>query len=158
MYTHRGVYLNARNIIIVFITLITFAIFIALLNAGITGKFSVVREKYHQDYPFERLVDQVVPNRKASRNPLFDVVFSYNSKEDRMLRKNDSYQREVKGKSKFPLKSKFDLVLLGSESPEGINLSFFYQTGLFKKDTILRFIKYFKEIVALVIENNDIYL
>ncbi|MCP4156659.1 MAG: amino acid adenylation domain-containing protein, partial [bacterium] len=46
--------------------------------------------------------------------------------------------------------SKFDLILFASEGDNIINLYFEYCTGLFKEETIGRFIAYFKEILRAV--------
>ncbi|MHC5062192.1 MAG: non-ribosomal peptide synthetase, partial [Planctomycetota bacterium] len=51
--------------------------------------------------------------------------------------------------------TQFDLTLTGSEAGEKILFTFEYSTRLFKKETIARFINYFKHVVSSIMENPD---
>jgi iturin family lipopeptide synthetase B len=112
----------------------------------------------NQDYPFEELVEKVPVDRDTSRNPLFDAMFSF---------MDLKAMREMQGiigspsnlnVAPYPYRhntAKFDLTLNARESAEGVFLSFEYSTKLFKKQTIQRFVRYFKQIVSAVIEDKN---
>ncbi len=104
----------------------------------------------NQDYQFEDLVDKILVRRDTGRNPLFDVMFVLEemevSKVDISELKLSPYEYENKI-------SKFDLDLYGIDAGENLSFSFVYCTKLFKKETILRFIQYFKEILSSVIKD-----
>ena len=107
----------------------------------------------NQEYQFEDLVDKVVENRDISRNPLFDTMFA--------LQNMDMPTLNVPGLTLHPFEvesriSKFDLTLSGEERQEHLFLTVEYSTSLFLKNTILRFIDYFKKIVSTVLDNKDI--
>jgi tyrocidine synthetase-3 len=104
----------------------------------------------NQEYPFEELVEKVSITRDASRNPLFDVMF--------VLQNVDTALLELPGLKLRPFEpenniSKFDLTLQVIESGTGLFLTFEYCTKLFRKETINRFIKYFKKIVSSVLDD-----
>ncbi|HLP48889.1 MAG TPA: condensation domain-containing protein, partial [Candidatus Kapabacteria bacterium] len=110
----------------------------------------------NQDYPFDDLVEKLGVKREAARNPVFDVLFQFNSKSE-----NDEINLEIPGLKIKPLEdknfqAKFDLLFTGKERGEKENLFFSieYSTELFKKEKIERFIAYFKEIISAV-ENNE---
>ncbi|RKG80159.1 amino acid adenylation domain-containing protein [Corallococcus exercitus] len=89
----------------------------------------------HQDIPFEKLVEELKPERNLAHSPLFQVWFVLNQPEPRA--------RSVSGLSLRPLEmdlglSKFDLTLFLSDTPEGIAGSFEYNTDLFDRTTIAR--------------------
>lgn len=109
----------------------------------------------NQDYPFESLVSKVVRNRDASRNPLFDVMFSFYDMDIQSIRLPDlrivRYERRNRT-------SKFDLMLHVTVVEENIYFFFEYSTHLFKKDTIEYYVKVFKEIVSIVLSNASIRL
>jgi tyrocidine synthetase-3 len=97
----------------------------------------------NQEYPYEDLVEQVVVNRDASRNPLFDVSF--------LLQNLQSSELTMSGVKLTPLKfktttSKFDLTLLGAEVEDSLWFWLEYSTKLFKPETIQRFANYFKNL------------
>jgi len=119
-------------------------------------KKKTLRAFENQDYPFEQLVSNVVPNHDRNRNPLFDVAFTYESEADRteaylldvlMLDKSSPYQLNVK-------KSKFDMMFTAAETMDGLQFIIEYATSLFKIETIERFIKYFKKIINSLCEDS----
>ncbi|MCK4261108.1 MAG: amino acid adenylation domain-containing protein, partial [Halanaerobiales bacterium] len=107
----------------------------------------------NQDYQFEMLVDKLDLDRDMSRNPLFDVMFT--------LQNIESSMNEIQGLEIAPydLKgniAKFDLSLIVTETPEGMNCAFAYSTDLFKSETIERLKKHLINIIKEVLSNPDI--
>jgi amino acid adenylation domain-containing protein len=121
---------------------------------------SVIRRKIleafeNQEYQYEELVEEIVDHRDVSRNPLFDVVF--------ILQNVNETSIKIPGLNVSPLShtnhtAKFDLTLQALETEEQVELSFEYSTHLFKRETIERFVTYFKRIVAIVREEPSIKL
>ncbi|MCP5045909.1 MAG: amino acid adenylation domain-containing protein, partial [bacterium] len=105
----------------------------------------------NQEYPFEVLVEQMDVQRDVERNPLFDVMFSLVDGESGspapVVKENNEITEISPGYNRRI--SKFDLSL-GVVTGEILTVSFEYCTALFKKETIQRFIGYFKEIVHVV--------
>ncbi|MGD2085003.1 MAG: condensation domain-containing protein [Candidatus Aminicenantes bacterium] len=119
----------------------------------------------NQDYQFEDLVDKVVKQRDTSRNPIFDVFFSFRAPGVSQelppgLADDEDSNLEPGEKSlhQGDTLSFFDLYFLGKEIKEELFLVFVYSSELFKKETIARFVGYTKEIVSTVVENNMIKL
>jgi amino acid adenylation domain-containing protein len=114
----------------------------------------------HQDYQFEDLVERIEVNRDPSRNPLFDVMFSFMDEADIGL-DIQNVTALIKGNiniKPYPHEraaALFDLTLNGSEDREGLYFSFQYCTKLFKEKTIHRFISFFKQIISSVIQNRN---
>jgi amino acid adenylation domain-containing protein len=110
----------------------------------------------NQDYPFEELVEKAAVERDLGRNPIFDAMFVFQNIFD------DPGQGAKPGEETGGFKFKrynceqktsiFDLSLIVFEKGEGLWLSFEYCTKLFRPETVLRFIEYFKKIVSAVIE------
>ncbi|NIM13228.1 MAG: amino acid adenylation domain-containing protein [Candidatus Aminicenantes bacterium] len=106
----------------------------------------------NQDYPFENLVEQVTVSRDASRNPLFDVMFVLQNTDDMVS------ETEIPGLQMQPAAfenrtAKFDFTLEAVETSDQIFCSLEYNTGLFKKETVERFVRYLKNILSSVPEN-----
>ncbi|MFC2140931.1 amino acid adenylation domain-containing protein [Acidobacteriota bacterium] len=105
----------------------------------------------NQEYPFEELIEQLSLQRDASRNPLFDVMFS--------LHNFETPEIEIPGLKLSPYLhklniTKFDLSFNGIEEKEGdLIFSIEYASKLFKEETTVRFANYFKEIVISVIRD-----
>ena len=105
----------------------------------------------NQEYPFENLVEKLKVNRDASRNPLFDVMFVLQNMEMEMT------QLEIPGINLKPYPyenrtSKFDMTLIAEEKNKKLYFALEYCTKLFKQETILRFIQYFKKIVNDILQ------
>ncbi|PTL74899.1 condensation domain-containing protein, partial [Vitiosangium sp. GDMCC 1.1324] len=89
----------------------------------------------HQDLPFEKLVEELSPQRTLGHSPLFQVMFS--------LQNTPIPQLALSGLTLGPVElesttSKFDLSLALAESPQGILGALTYKTDLFDSDTVAR--------------------
>jgi len=109
----------------------------------------------NQEYPFEDLVDSVSVRRDLSRNPLFDVMFTFQN----MITEGvetipaDLDLKPYPGESSS---SVFDITLTAVETEGQLFFTIEYCTKLFKAETIERFAGYFKEIVSVVVENPEV--
>ena len=94
----------------------------------------VALEAYtNQDIPFEKLLEELQPERDLSRTPLFQVWFN-------MLNLNEQRFNllglKVEPFSAVPLASKFDLTLYAGETEQGISIEWVYNSHLFDESTI----------------------
>jgi amino acid adenylation domain-containing protein len=102
----------------------------------------------NQDFQFEDLVEQVVVERDPSRNPLFDVMFSMMDLRD--PEGNVDTASQTNDAPAASREAKFDLTLSAGESGGIFYFTFEYCVRLFKRETIQRFVDYFKRIVDLL--------
>jgi amino acid adenylation domain-containing protein len=127
---------------------LTFNLFLEQVKKSTLAAFD------NQGYPFEELVEVVTAQsrlqRDASRNPLFDLFFSFENV--------NIPEIEMPGLTLKPFDSErtaaiFDLVLYCSEveNDERLLCRMEYSTKLFKEETIRRFIRYFKKIVSTAV-------
>ena len=122
----------------------------------------------NQDCPFNLIVDKLKPERDTSRNPVFQVMFVYQKAHvlaDEGLSGfavgNNSSQMNL---GQLPIeyysieetKSSLDLTLLMAETKDGISAKIIYNTELFDKSYIDRFLNQLNLISLQVIKNNDI--
>lgn len=103
----------------------------------------------NQAYPYEQLIEELNVVRDMSRNSLFDVMFTFqNFKREELIIPGLTLKPFSTGHSV----SKFDLTLRAQESDDQLYLNFEYSTDLFTKETIRRFISYFKRMVGEVLD------
>lgn len=87
----------------------------------------------NQEYPFEKLVEDIDVARDAARNPLFDVMFAMRKKEqENSYLGNHDYQL-IEPESDI---AKFDITIEVIENEKGYELQFEYSTDIFKEETI----------------------
>jgi amino acid adenylation domain-containing protein len=106
----------------------------------------------NRDYPFEDLVERLKVSRDLGRNPLFDVMLVLQNMEI------PGFQLPGLTITPYPFEnqtSKFDLTLTAVERRDQLDLLFEFCTALFEKETILRFIGYFKKIVGTLVKNSN---
>lgn len=120
----------------------------------------------HQDVPFEKLVEELHPERQGSRNPLFQVVFA--------LQNAPMEQLKLPGLnlSSFKLETttaRFDLELYlwecadnfrnlwgdGWQQSEGLRGVLVYNTDLFEQKAIAVMLQHFQTLLAGVVANPD---
>ena len=98
----------------------------------------------HQDIPFEKVVEELEPERDLSRSPLFQVML--------VLQNVPREQADLAGVSIRPLAvegttSKFDLSLSVAETGQGLHCSLEYRTDLFEAETITRMLGYWQTLL-----------
>jgi len=109
----------------------------------------------HQDLPFEKLVEEIQPERNLSHNPLFQVMF--------VLQNAPMRQLELPGLRVNPLKNngtttKFDLTLVIEDVQQGLIANFEYNTDLFDERTISCLAANFEVLLKGILTNPDQHL
>ncbi|MBA2682591.1 MAG: amino acid adenylation domain-containing protein [Ktedonobacteraceae bacterium] len=107
----------------------------------------------HQDLPFERLVEEVHPQRSLSHSPLFQVLFMLQAVTSMATVAPD--RSEQPGLSLEPLgigsgTAKFDLSFDLLETPAGIEGVMEYNTDLFEATTIKRMLSHYIAILESI--------
>ncbi len=106
----------------------------------------------HQDLPFEKLVDELQPERDLSRNPLFQVMCA--------LQNAPFDQVEATGLEMKPLDIErraalFDLVLDFWDRKDGIHGVLEYNCDLFEKATAKRLTRHLRNLLRAAAANPD---
>ncbi len=104
----------------------------------------------HQDLPFDRLVEELSPERSLSYNPLFQVMF--------VLQNAFTETEMLSGLKKSPVEmdkdtAKFDLTLSISEDDGGLIGHWEYSTDLFDGSTIERMAGHFGTLLEGIVAN-----
>jgi amino acid adenylation domain-containing protein len=106
----------------------------------------------HQDLPFEKLVEELHPQRDGSRNPLFQVMFAFQSPDPTGWegRHVEAEPLEVDGGT-----SKFDLMLSLTNRGKDLIGYFEYSTDLFDRSTIERMAGNFQTLLEGIVADPD---
>jgi amino acid adenylation domain-containing protein len=103
----------------------------------------------HQDLPFEKLVEELHPERDMSRTPLFQVMFSLQNEPFPPLRLGGVVMQHLEDESKS---AQFDLTLDLVEREAGILCTLEFNTDLFNHETAERmfdhYVRLLEEVVA----------
>ncbi|NTX02061.1 non-ribosomal peptide synthetase, partial [Myxococcus sp. CA040A] len=87
----------------------------------------------HQDVPFEKLVEELQPERDLSRSPLFQVTLTLQNTPVTELRQEGL---TLKGMPAEGTTSKFDLSLVVEEAEDGVAVVANYNSDLFERRTV----------------------
>jgi amino acid adenylation domain-containing protein len=104
----------------------------------------------HQDVPFEKLVEELQPERSLNRNPLFQVLFALQDGGELKLSGLELTWMDTKNDI-----AKFDLSFYISDTPNGFYSWFEYDKDLFEQATIARMLKHFEVLVERIAMNPD---
>jgi acyl transferase domain-containing protein/acyl carrier protein len=118
-------------------------------------KERTLRAFENQDYQLEDLVDKIALKQNGSNKPLFSALFTLQNFAFEPVEKPKKETTGLQIKN-YPYKSstsKFDLMLEAVEQGDRFSFTFEYKTKLFKKETIERFIRHFKEMVSSVLQD-----
>jgi amino acid adenylation domain-containing protein len=101
----------------------------------------------HQDLPFEMIIDELQPERTASYNPVFQVVFSMLNTPDANL---ELAGLTISGLGSGLETGKFDLTMRMMEREGKLVALLGYNTDLFDAETIRRMLGHFKNLLEAV--------
>jgi len=115
---------------------------------------NVALEAYdHQDLPFEKLVQELNPDRTLSHTPLFQVMFTFqNASESVLDLPGLTVSRLETSSSRI---AKFDLAVSVQKNSKSLAVSLSYNTDLFDSGTIRRMSEHFKTLLQEVAANPD---
>jgi len=113
----------------------------------------VALEAYeHQDLPFEKLVEELNPERNVSHAPVFQVMFGMQN----VPRDTPSLSGLTITRMSLPsVTAKFDLTLFISETATGLNCWLEYNTDLFEETTISRMLRHFEHLLEAIVADPD---
>ena len=106
----------------------------------------------HQQVPFEKLVEELHPQRTLSHSPLFQVMFSLQTLPPmglELLGLETSPVEVRAGTAKFDL----SLYLVGADQDDQLRVIIEYNTDLFDDATITRMLKHYQRIVQGIVQN-----
>ncbi|HXI74595.1 MAG TPA: condensation domain-containing protein, partial [Pyrinomonadaceae bacterium] len=122
----------------------TFREVLARVRQTVMGSFC------HQDVPFEKLVEELNPERKANRSPLFQVMFAFQNMPEPQLAVNGVKFAPINVENNA---AKFDLTLEVQEAPDGISVSFEYARDLFAAETIERMLAHYQNVLMAIVSD-----
>ncbi|HEV2736351.1 MAG TPA: amino acid adenylation domain-containing protein, partial [Longimicrobiaceae bacterium] len=126
-------------------------------DPGFRGLLGRVRETTlgafaHQDLPFERLVEELAPERSLTHNPLFQVMFALQNMERGVPALGDLETEPLAGGDTG---AKFDLGVALWEDGERILGRIDYRTDLFDGSTIERMAEHFCVLLEAAVADPD---
>jgi amino acid adenylation domain-containing protein len=111
---------------------------------------SILEVYAHQDLPFEKLVEELKPERDLKRNPVVQILFVMQNTEQRAL--------QLAGLSVEPFRlgnasSRFDLALFMSEGEKGLEALWRYNSDVFESTAIATFAATFEALLISIAAN-----
>ena len=88
----------------------------------------------NQDYPFEKLIEEVSANRESSRNPLFDIMFVLQNY-DHGTGSFDTMEMEKLDKCEWHRAARFDLSVIVTKQRDGYKIVLEYCEDLYTEET-----------------------
>ena len=107
----------------------------------------------HQDLPFEKLVEEIQPERDLSRSPIFQAMFVYQNNPDEEHVLKDLNFQPIRNPSEM---AKFDLTLTMADREQQTIGSFGFNSGLFEEGSMKRLSSHFQKLIEQVVENPDL--
>jgi pristinamycin I synthase-3/4 len=106
----------------------------------------------HQDVPFEKLVEELAPERSMNRNPIVQVMFGLqNARAGLPVLRGLAVSRLPAGTEN----AKFDVTVYAAEVPEGLDVTAGYSTELYDAGTIARLLEHFERLLAAMVAAPD---
>ncbi|HWK07174.1 MAG TPA: condensation domain-containing protein [Puia sp.] len=109
-------------------------------------KMTTFKAFEHQQYPFDRLVEELKLKRDAARSPVFDVLMVLQDKEETepVLSKEDTDLIIDRGQEQ----SKYDLCFIFQEEGAFISAKVTFNPDVYEADIVQRFLVHFKEMAG----------
>jgi len=103
----------------------------------------------HQDIPFERVVEELAPERNPAYTPLFQVSFAHQSKQASPEAPGLAFEQVDIASTT----AKFDLTLFTSPTADGLACILEYNTDVFDAATIERMFEHFEILLEGIVDD-----
>ena len=103
----------------------------------------------HQDLPFEKLVEELQPERNLNRTPLFQVMLNLLNLSDDSLELAGLGVEQIRRTEVVP---KFDMELYVAPQEEGMRLNLVFSTDLFETARMDEMLEQFKHLVEQIVK------
>src|SRR6185503_14356933 len=107
----------------------------------------------HQDVPFERLVEELQPERSLSHTPLFQVAIALQNAPQGSANLTALEMSEVEAENET---AKFDLTLTLEEASPLIGGALVYNSDLFESSTIKRMVSHYIALLQAIIKHPEL--
>ncbi|MFA0960207.1 non-ribosomal peptide synthase/polyketide synthase [Roseivirga sp. BDSF3-8] len=146
-----GLYLNTLAIRTQFDPESSFSSLLEAQKESLTGAYA------HQDYPFDRLVEQLGLKSDTSRSALFSVTMTLQNQQE-LFDASDlsasslqlSYYKDNHSRS-----TQFDMSFLFTEQDERLNLQIQYNTDLYSEDFIAQIARHLEQFLGTAVSNAE---
>ena len=143
--------------------LIGFFVNTLIMRTNVTGELTFrqllrqVRETAlgaydHQDLPFEKLVEELQPEREVSRTPFVQTSFALHNAFIPPIQlaglQSSPFEKEIRT-------TRFELEVNLVDTPQGLQSAFVYSTDLFDAQTIERMAAHFEILLEGIVANPD---
>ena len=105
----------------------------------------------HQDVPFEKMVEQLVPQRSLDTHPLFQVLFTFQNIPKQVFEIPGLKIKEIAFEAGI---AKFDLAVEVWDDGE-FHCQFEYNTDLFERSTMQRMLGHFEKLIDAALQSPD---
>ena len=112
---------------------------------------TTLRAYAHQELPFERLVQELQPQRDLGRTPLFQVMFALEEAE--VSRGSEIAGLRIQPEVLDNGTAKFDLALFMGESEAGLTARLEYNAGLFEPGTATLLLQHLERLLEAIAAN-----
>ncbi len=115
-------------------------------------KQTITEALEHSIYPFDKIVDDIAPERDMSRPPIVEVMLVYQNFDSPAINIDGIHVQEFEFSCAV---SRFTIAYIFEENPDGtISFRIEYNTDLFKPDRIKRMSEHFNELLNDVLTNH----
>jgi bacitracin synthase 3 len=124
-------------------------------------KADILKVYENQDYQIDALVEKIAPAREPGRKPISDVCFMQDILEEPESQSSEPQIDEPESELSTYMnewgETLFDLgIIVRGKKGDKTRIAFEYAAQLYKRETIEKYVTYFKHILDLVLKNRDI--
>src|SRR6185503_17205723 len=113
---------------------------------------SVLTVQAEQEIPFEKLVEGLGVESSPSHNPLFQVMFAYDTEDLGCIEFADMSLKRIRVGNR---PSKFDLTMILAESSGALQGEIEFKTDLFDRSTVERLVDHFRQLLRSIAADPD---
>ena len=109
----------------------------------------------HQSLPFEKIVEELNPERALSRSPIFQTVLNFHNVPGRASEARMAGPLRLRRRIVDTPTAKFDLTLTLRRTDDGLDTTAEYARDLFEAETVQRVLRHFAQLLTGLTRNPD---